>query len=246
MKNIFSYATNLTLRIKDIQRHQKKIMDLQYETIWANIYHDCIKGNREIESLPLNIGRFAGNYTFFYVLFRIMTDKKPKRIIEFGLGESSKFISTFIKNDIHENVHTIVEHDENWQKNFEKSFSFSAESQIVICPLITKNVKGFNVNSYQNIENTITEKYDLYVVDGPFGSERYSRYDIVGLLTHLEKGDDFIVILDDYHRSGEKDTLADIENLLKEKGIASETGIYRGEKSVAVVVSEHNKYFTTL
>lgn len=246
MKNLFSYATNLTLRIKDIQRHQKKIMDLQYETIWANIYHDSIKGNREIKSLPLNIGRFAGSYAFFYVLFRIMTDKRPKRILEFGLGESSKFISTFIKNEWHENLHTIVEHDENWRKNFEKSFELSKESEIMICPLTTKNVKGFNVLSYQNIENTVTGKYDLYVIDGPFGCERYSRYDIVGLLTNLQKDDDFIIILDDYDRAGEKDTLNDIENLLKQKGITSETGIYRGEKSVAVVVSEQNKYFTTL
>lgn len=246
MKKIIQYFKNLSKRQREIQKYLTKIEGLENEIIWANVFHDSIRGIDYLENLPLNIGRWAGNYAFFYVLFRIMTDKKPKRIIEFGLGESSKFISTFVKNEFHENVHTIVEHDENWQKNFEKSFSLSEESEIVICPLITKNVKGFNVNSYQNIESTITEKYDLYVVDGPFGSERYSRYDIVGLLTHLEKGDDFIVVLDDYHRAGEKDTLADIENLLKEKGIASETGIYRGEKSVAVVVSEHNKYFTTL
>lgn len=244
--NPFSYAKNLTLRIKDIQRHQKKIMDLQYETIWADTFHDAIKGNKAIVDLPLNIGRYAGNYAFFYVLFRILSDKKPKKIIEFGLGESSKVISTFIKNDLQETKHIIVEHDKNWQINFEKSFNFSEESNIVICPLIKKEVKGFQVNAYQNIENEITEKYNLYIVDGPFGSERYSRYDIVGLLQHLQKDDDFMIILDDYHRGGEKDTLADIESLLQKNGISFEIGFYRGEKTLAVIASKHNKYFTTL
>jgi hypothetical protein len=57
------------------------------ELYWANVYHDSIRGKKELENLGLNIGRWAGNYTFFYVLNRILNDYQPKKIIEFGLGK---------------------------------------------------------------------------------------------------------------------------------------------------------------
>ena len=41
------------------------------EIEWAHIYHDSIRGKKPIEELGLNIGRWAGNYSFFYVLNRI-------------------------------------------------------------------------------------------------------------------------------------------------------------------------------
>jgi hypothetical protein len=66
---------------------------------WANIYRDSIRGKEWLEKLPLNVGRAAVNYNFFYVLNRILNDYKPNRILEFGLGESSKFISTYILNE---------------------------------------------------------------------------------------------------------------------------------------------------
>ncbi|GAL81813.1 hypothetical protein JCM19274_372 [Algibacter lectus] len=45
-------------------RHQQNNLHLK-ELEWANIYHDSIRGKNALQNLPLNIGRWAGNYTFF-------------------------------------------------------------------------------------------------------------------------------------------------------------------------------------
>ena len=40
-------------------------------------------------------------------------------------------------------------------------------------------------------------KYDLYIIDGPFGSSRYSRFDIFSQVEKFQKEDEFILIFYD-------------------------------------------------
>ena len=65
-------------KIIAIIREQIKLQKLSYlqlkELEWANVYHDSIRGHTAIEQLPLNIGRWAGNYAFFYILNSIIID----------------------------------------------------------------------------------------------------------------------------------------------------------------------------
>lgn len=88
----------------------------------------------------------------------------------------------------------------------------------MVCPLIEKEIKGYKVNSYEGIESRVNKLYDLYVVDGPFGSKRFSRYDIVNLVAEFPKEHEFIILMDDYQRIGEQETSEEIIGLLKEKG----------------------------
>ena len=83
--------------IRENRARQKKILSQTRELEWAHIFHDSIRGKECLQNLPLNIGRWAGNYSLFYLLNRILMDYKPKSILEFGLGESSKFISTYLE-----------------------------------------------------------------------------------------------------------------------------------------------------
>ena len=96
------------------------------ELHWAHIYHDSIRGKVWLENQPLNIGRWAGNYAFFYLLNRILSDVKPKSILEFGLGESTKFISCFLKNELTETKHIVVENDKKWIEFF--NFNYKIKS----------------------------------------------------------------------------------------------------------------------
>src|SRR5690606_21955834 len=104
--------------VAEYRKNHKKEMALLRELDWANVYHDSIRGKEWLQNLPLNIGRWAGNYTFFYVLNRVLTDCKPNNIIEFGLVESSKFISTFLDNYLIQSSHLVIEQNREWYKNF--------------------------------------------------------------------------------------------------------------------------------
>lgn len=232
--------------INENRKNQQKIIELTQELDWANVYHDSIRGRDHLENLSLNIGRWAGNYAFFYVLNRILNDFKPNTILEFGLGESSKFIMSYLDNVLLETKHLIIEQDENWATLFSKSVKVSKHSTIVNCPLETIQIKGFQTNSYSKLNTVVISKFDLYIIDGPFGSKKYSRYDIVSLVSNFEKDDQFIIVLDDFNRNGEKETAKDLLQSLKEKGINLHTQTYSGIKSVLVIATDKYKYVTSL
>lgn len=228
--------------IKLLQENRNQSQELE----WAHIFHDSIRGKKPIENLSLNIGRWAGNYSFFYVLNRILSDYKPKKILDLGLGESSKFISTFLDNYLEESYHTIVEQDVNWIEAFENRFHLSERSKIINCNLQVSQIKGFESNKYEDFGKKVTEKFDLYIVDGPFGSDRYSRYDIILLVEKFDDNEEFIIMMDDTHRQGEADTRNDIISILTSKKITYYLGEYIGNKAVSVISSEKYKFSTSL
>jgi hypothetical protein len=212
------------------------------ELLWANYFHDSIKGRKYIESLSLNPGRWAVDYSYLYVLNRILSEYKPTKIIEFGLGESSKLVSTYLSYYLFESTHHIIEHDVNWRNKFLERFELSDRSKISICPITTKSINGESVNSYDNILPVVDDNYDLFLIDGPFGSPKYSRYDIVDLINLKNNKDEFIILFDDTNRSGEKDTIKEIFNCLRAKGIKFYSSEYIGVKSVTVIATEMYKY----
>ena len=234
---------NLLRGNNDLLRTNNKLLK---ELEWANVYHDSIRGKVAIETLSLNIGRWAGNYTFFYILNRILSDYKPKNIIEFGLGESSKFISTFIENYSEKSRHLIIEQSQEWKDGFLKKFHLSKTSEIKVLEMIDKEVNSFNTNGYEGIESISQEKFDLYIVDGPFGSPNYSRYDIVTLAKSFSQEDEFIIVIDDYQRRGEQETAAALIKVLEKKHIKNYKYVYSGGKSLMVIATEKYKYITSI
>lgn len=239
LKKLKSLLAEYRYNHKTLFRHNKELE-------WAHIYHDSIRGIFYFERLSLNIGRWAGNYTFFYLLNRILHDYKPKKILELGLGESSKLVSTYSANASYELQHVIIEQNEKWLESFSERFNINETSQVIVCPLIQKNVKGFEVNHYGDLSNHIGDSFHLYIIDGPYGSKRYSRYDLIYLAGLIKKEDHFIILFDDCDRRGEKDTLDDLIALFHEKRIPIFTKLYVGSKTVALVASIDNEFINSL
>ncbi|WP_203257349.1 hypothetical protein [Hyunsoonleella ulvae] len=216
------------------------------ELEWAQIYHDSIRGKTSIEALPLNVGRWAGNYTFFYLLNRILTDFKPKKIIEFGLGESTKFISIFIDNYLKESTLKTIEHDDKWTSLFLENFKISKQVDIQVLSLVENEVHENITYGYNNVENVILEIYDLYIIDGPFGTPKYSRYDIVNLASKFNSMSRFIILMDDYDRNGEKQTAQELVKIFKSKDIEVFAKEYIGNKSVFLIATKQYKHIMSL
>lgn len=228
------------------RNHWVAVINYNKELVWAHIYHDSIRDKNWMKDLAINVGRSAANYPFFYVLNRVLSDYRPREILEFGLGESSKVVSTYLDNYLTGSSHTIIEHDAEWKNNFDNRFTLSPRSTVSILPLVVKNVKRFEYKGYENIEQFITKKYDLYLVDGPFGSPSYSRYDIISVMEKMNRDDEFILIFDDYNRVGEKRTFKVLEKILKEKEIDIFTGFYKGVKTVAVIGTKKYRFVKSL
>lgn len=185
--------------------------------------------------------------SLLYALVRILKENKPKRIIEFGLGESSKLISAFLLNDqLPGTEHVVLEQDKVWISIFKDRYSLGEQTHIEYLPLTTRQVQGNAVNSYEGIEEFVKSAFNLYVIDGPHGSARYSRFDIVRIAEHLTNGDDFIVIVDDTNRIGELETVGELKKVLASKSIKYVENEFRGKKHFTMLCSEGNRFFTTI
>jgi hypothetical protein len=225
--------------------HQANASRLK-ELDWANVFHDSIKGEDWINKTSLNVGRWAGGYAFFYVLVRILKETKPERILELGLGESTKVISKFIEHCNPTATHTIIEHDENWKNTFEENFHLPEQCKIQVCPLVEKNVHGHLNKMYQNFEEVAKGYFDLILIDGPFGSPRFSRYELMTKVWSLDHENNFIILFDDTHRKGEQETLQELKEHMTAKGIKFHVATYEGVKKCTVICSDNFKFLTTL
>lgn len=219
-----------------------KILDQNEELLWAEIYHDSIKGKEELKNLSLNIGRWAGNYSFFYILHRILDTCKPSRILELGLGESSKFISVFISNYLPTTEHLIIEQSIDWQNQFIEQFDLSSNSKIKILPIEQIDIKGHAVNSYTGFDHEINDLFDFYLVDGPFGSNNFSRYDIINLIKKFPKDHEFVILFDDYDRKGEQQTVKILIEILQGNDFQIYQAVYKGLKTQIIIASEKFKF----
>lgn len=219
---------------------------LCHDLDWAPIYRDSLNDKEWIANLPLNVGRWAGNYAFSYILNRVLSEFRPKEILQLGLSESSKVISAYIDNYLTESNHTIVEQDINWNKSFCDRFSLSDRSSVNILPLVIKIVNGYEYFGYKKIEEFVTKKYDLYVVGGPIGNPNYTRYDIVDIVSNLDKNDEFLILLDDFDETKEKHALEELKRTLVEKNMKIYIGFYKGLSEVAIIGTKQYQLISSL
>ena len=101
--------------------------------------------------------------------------------------------------------------------------------------------------TYRNcLETFKEEKFDLIIVDGPFGMNmKYSRTQIIDLAKHC-LADDFVIIIDDYQRKGEQNTVKEIFSYFNLASIRYVFREYKSLKSHILITNPENKFLTTL
>lgn len=220
----------------------------QRELIWANVFHDTIKNSDWLLDKTFSPGRWAVGYPCLYLLYRILDETTPKKILELGLGQSTKLISQYVnsKNNVE---HIVVESDQRWIDFFCSHFEMPGQTRIMkMNYLMTKYKEAENVRVFEDFEREIGDKkFDLIFIDAPIGSDmkEFSRVDILSLLPNcLEKN--FIIVIDDAERIGEKNTILMIKKVLNDYRIEYTTGVYKGEKDTGVICSRSNSYITTM
>jgi len=246
---LFNSFKNLKMFFYKQKKIQTDIKKQTLELVWAHRYHDSIRGSEFLEKLPLNIGRWAGNYTFFYVLSRTLMEYKPLKIIEFGLGESTKMISAYMENELLDSQHLVIEQNEDWLNNFLTRFRLSERTKVEILPQIKVDYEGEFINAYKGIEKFTKNKYDLFLIDGPrgtLGNDGLSRIDILGFVENAENSDQFIIIFDDCQRKGEQTTFNAICEILNDKNIFFVKNEFRGNKTVGVIATEKYKWIASI
>lgn len=222
------------------------------ELVWSEVYHDTIRGSRWLSpETSFSPGRGAIGYPLMYVLYRILNETKPVSILELGMGQSTKLIGSYVASE-KECKHYVVEHDETWIDFFGNHFRLPETTEIIRMDIEDISVVSeqtdpphyTNVTRYAEFAKKLGDKkFDLIMIDGPYGyrSPEFSRTDILGILPGCLK-EDFVIVMDDYDRDGEKWTCKAIQLILRDASIPYSWGIYSGEKDAAVITSENLKF----
>lgn len=230
---------------------QKAILDaLDYqnriamESLAAVTFSNAIQNADWLKHKCFYPGRWAVEYTFLLTLFRIFEHHRFSNLLEFGLGQTSRMVHQYA--NYYKVSAVTVEHDVDWVDFTRKDIHNAYPINIKMLSLEIINYNGFSTRTYQGIKTTFeSQLFDFILVDGPFGSEHFSRSQIIHLAeNNLAKT--FCIIIDDCNRIGEQETVAEVETILKKRGVKYAINKYPGLSDFVVICSDDLKFLTSL
>jgi ribosomal protein RSM22 (predicted rRNA methylase) len=233
---------NFVQKIKNYLKENKR---RQNEIYWGLVFQSAIANSNWFTNKSINPGRWAAGFPLLYVLFRIYNDMKPTSILECGLGESTKLLTQYQKNNP-DVQYTVIEQDSVWLEYFCKNI-YDISRHAIVLEIENRKIQDKEALSYKNIISQLHDyKYDCVIIDGPWGSDHYSRYQIVDIVNHDLLQEDFIIILDDYERQGEKQTADTLRRLLQKKNVSFVEGVYSGDKDTLILCTMKYKFLTSI
>lgn len=213
---------------KELIKIQKDLSEInclfqkQFSELYcANLLHDSIKDSYWLKDQRFSLYGWAANYSFIYLLFRILDKTSPQNILEFGLGQTTKVTSQYVANKNPSAVLNVCEHSQEWIDIYKTELQQNEHIKIKRLPLEEFEYEGQQNNKYKDLEPIVqNQKFDLIIIDGPNGGgKNFPRSNIIDLVKANHLTDDFIIIFDDSERPGEQLIITKTKEILEEKGI---------------------------
>ncbi len=201
------------------------------EIYWKMNLEERIKSSASTRHLVLKSGGWAIGPAGLCLIWDAINQTEKPKVLEFGLGESTKLIEK-----LETKCHTVVEHDRQWADHWTQSFlkevdDIKAEIRIVPAVMTSKSSR------YEISPDDFQMDYNIFIVDGPFGSSKNSRLNILDFIPNWKSDKEFIIVIDDIHRSGELQLFASVKTLLTQKGIGFRSKKFSDRKQVGIICS---------
>jgi hypothetical protein len=218
-----------TLKNKLIQfiqfNFQPRIEALHSETIFQGLFNQqCLNYRILNDFYPVGA---AASYSLMYLLVRIVKELPIEKIIELGSGQTTVLIDR-IKTELCS--HTAYEQNSIWANILRERLSSCNYRER---PLIPKQDHGVTYEGYENLD---IQPFDLLLVDGPNGTDNFSRFTCIPLI-EANLGNEFIIIIDDASRAGEQETILYLTNYLSQKKVDFKLNYISGRTSQAVITT---------
>ena len=111
---------------KEVYRNQRFVRELQY----SNVFRDTINDSEWLINKSFSPNNSASNYSFLYILYRILNEIKPKNILELGLGQTTKMTSQYVSYFKNSNL-IVIEDNKQWVDIFSNFISLT--NNIKLC-----------------------------------------------------------------------------------------------------------------
>ena len=244
--------------LKLARGHEKRLaameekLDLCYNELkelnYAHLLHDGMRESSWVKNQTFDLHNWAANYSFIYLLFRILDKIEPRNILEFGLGQTTKLTTQYIAHKNPEAYLNVCEHNVDWIKIYQPELPKHEHIRIHHLELEYFEYRRKRNDKYAGLLELVgDQKFDLIIVDGPVGGgKNLPRSNVVGLIGHGNLSEDFVIIFDDAERVGEKNTIRKAHEALRKKSIAFQTFERFGIKRQAYIVSVSRSFVAYL
>jgi hypothetical protein len=233
---------NQNIAINKVLERQEKMIKEVYN---ANIFHSTINNSPWLKDKSFSPGRWAVDYSCLYVMYRLLNDMRPQNIVEFGVGQSTRMLQQYAK--FHNSQIVSFESDPEWVyflKNSVNTLDDSLISLVELEKIIYNDHEALRFKSGFIVR--IEGKVDFIFLDGPKGSKRYSRSQILDIIPNKINESNFCFLIDDSQRIGEKDTINEIFNVLKRNNIDYLSTEFIGETNQTLICSPNNLYLLSM
>lgn len=250
IKDFVCKANFLVSKSKEQSDKSDEMLRTVKELWWRDIFVDTVKGYKWYHDKSLSLGRWAIGYNYAYVLARVLDEFRPADILECGLGQSSKIITDYVSANSDVN-YDIVEQDQNWVDFFKKNYCPDNNTNVYVKRIVETEFSaggGYNGKTYMYegfSEIVEGKRYALISIDGPWGSKKYSRIDVVEHIPAILQ-EEFVIMVDDFERVGERNMVGLLKKKLDDNQIKYCEGKYVGMKEICVIVSKKWEFLTTM
>ena len=223
-------------------------LDLCYNELkelnYAHLLHDGMRESSWVKDQTFDLHNWAANYSFIYLLFRILDKIEPRNILEFGLGQTTKLTTQYIAYKNPETCLNVCEHNIDWIRIYQPELPKHEHIRINHLDLEYFEYRRKRNDKYAGLLELVEDqKFDLIIVDGPVGGgKNLPRSNVVDLVCHGNLSEDFVIIFDDAERVGEKNTIRKTQAALRKKSIAFQTFERFGIKRQVYIVSISRTY----
>ena len=252
LNKIYRHLLKNDKKLVQMQEEIQKLRDMSNrqfrELNFADLLHDTIINSTWLKVKSFSLHGWAANYSFIYMLYRILDNVKPQNILEMGMGQTSRLTSQYIAYCNPEATLDIIENDAGWISTYQPQLAQNDNIKVHQCDLEFFTYDKTECRKYKDLEKAIgNTKYDLIIIDGPWGAEqKLPRSNVLDLIKNHNLAEDFIIIFDDTERKGEQNTSAQAVHLLQEQGIECFVFQRNGIKAQTYITSSSKSFIQYL
>ncbi len=232
----------------DFDRVCKQMQNCYKELNFADLLHDTIINSTWLKDKSFSLHGWAANYSFIYMLYRILDKAKPQHILEMGMGQTSRLTSQYITYGNPDATLDIIENDAGWIETYQSQLAKTENIKVHQREVEFFTYDNTECRKYKNLQEIVdNQKYDLIIIDGPLGANQVlPRSNVLDLIKSHNLADNFIIIFDDTERKGEKNTVAHTVEILKEQNIESTVFHRNGVKAQTYITSSSRAFIQFL
>jgi len=252
LNKIYRHLLRNDKKIAQMQKELQEWRNLankQFKELnFADLLHDTILNSSWLKDKSFSLYGWAANYSFIYMLYRILDNAKPHNILEMGMGQTSRLTSQYIAYCNPSATLDIIENDAGWIATYKPQLVQNEHIKVHQCDLEFFTYNETECRKYKDLAKVIGNiKYDLIIIDGPWGGcQTLPRSNILDITENGNLSDDFIIVFDDAERKGEQETIEATKSLLSKQGTAFYTFIREGIKRQCYITSISKQFIEYL